>query len=300
MQRGDEKKAADEKSPGTRSRRASRRSAGSTVTRSRAARRGRSPACSASSARTAPPRRAACARCDRGSGGARSRSSARRRAARRAAGTTSPGRWRPAAGSRCPRSGAPSDAQRRQAPVARLDVGAHQAERLGDPVDRPAADRLVAVERPFAARLPASQPGSRRNRVPALPTSIAAAARCAAQPDAARSAASAPASPSTSAPTARDRGQVERGVGRVEVVADDGLALAHRADDRGAVGDRLVGRRRERPAQRPAGPEAGHAPPPTIAAAWPRLARRSRRPARPRPCPRPTPRSPRCACRAPG
>ena len=42
----------------------------------------------------------------------------------------------------------------RKAVVARLDARAHQAQRLGDPVHGPPADRLVAVERPDAARLP--------------------------------------------------------------------------------------------------------------------------------------------------
>ena len=52
----------------------------------------------------------------------------------------------------------PAHAQRR-APVTRLDVGAHQPQRLGDPVDGPAADRLVAVECPLALGLAGEQPG---------------------------------------------------------------------------------------------------------------------------------------------
>src|ERR687896_293203 len=44
--------------------------------------------------------------------------------------------------------------ERGQAGIARLDVGAHLAQRLRHPVHRPPPDRLVAVERPDASRLP--------------------------------------------------------------------------------------------------------------------------------------------------
>ena len=61
-----------------------------------------------------------------------------------------------------------------------------RAQRLGDPVDRPAADRLVAVEREARPCWKASQPGSSRISVPALPTSIGADRRAGvAQPAAA-------------------------------------------------------------------------------------------------------------------
>ena len=51
------------------------------------------------------------------------------------------------------------------------------AQRRRDAVDRAAADRLVAVERSTRRpRWPASQPGSSRISVPALPTSIAPSA----------------------------------------------------------------------------------------------------------------------------
>ena len=70
------------------------------------------------------------------------------------------------------------------------------------------------------------------------------------------------------------RGEGRAGVGRVEVVAHHGHAIAHRRDDRGPVGDRLVRRRGERPAQRPVGPEPGHAPPAsTTATTWPSSSR---------------------------
>ena len=53
-----------------------------------------------------------------------------------------------------------ADGQRRQAVVARRRPSAPiSAQRLDDPVDRPAADRLVAVERPLAARLPGEPAG---------------------------------------------------------------------------------------------------------------------------------------------
>ena len=62
----------------------------------------------------------------------------------------------------------PAHRERREAPVARLDPGTHGGQRLADPVHRPAADRLVAVERPGTARLPgepARQQAHQRARV---------------------------------------------------------------------------------------------------------------------------------------
>ena len=47
------------------------------------------------------------------------------------------------------------------------------------------------------------------------------------------------------------------GVGGVEIVGDGDRVVAHRAEQRGAVGDRLVRRRDERPAQRRARAEGG-------------------------------------------
>ena len=76
------------------------------------------------------------------------------------------------------------------------------AQRLGDPVDRPAADRRVAVERERGPPAPASQPGSRRISVPALPTSIGRRARAASRRPTPRMTSS-PARSSTSAPSAR-------------------------------------------------------------------------------------------------
>ena len=134
------------------------------------------------------------------------------------------------------------DGERREAALACLDPRAHLRQRLGDPVDRPAADRVIAVE--LEAR-PCWRPAS--------PAAAASACRRCRR----RSARRAP-SPSrsphpriTSSPSAArrsrraaDRGKRRVGVGRVEVVADAYWLGRHRADDRGAVGDRLVRGRR--------------------------------------------------------
>ena len=103
--------------------------------------------------------RRAAARCGRGSARARSRSS-------------SPSASSPASSTHdliCAEATGSSysiavqrragDRERGEAVLARLDPRAHRAQRRGDAVDRPAADRLVAVERPRAPRWPASQPG---------------------------------------------------------------------------------------------------------------------------------------------
>ena len=107
---------------------------------------------------------------------------------------------------------------------------------------------------------PASQPGSRRSRVPALPTSIVGRGGRRAGRRRARavagSIASAP-TPSTSAPSALHRVQGRARVGGVQVALDRRLPLPHRRDQRRPVGDRLVGRRPQGAAQRPGGIEAG-------------------------------------------
>ena len=67
-----------------------------------------------------------------------------------------------------PRSGMPCTRERREAAVVGVDPRAHLAQRRGDAVDGPAADRLVAVERPLAAGLarePAGREPHQRARV---------------------------------------------------------------------------------------------------------------------------------------
>ena len=59
-----------------------------------------------------------------------------------------------------PRSGIPWTVNGGEAALAGVDPRAHLAQRGGDAVDRAAADRLVAVERPLAAGL-ARQPAGR-------------------------------------------------------------------------------------------------------------------------------------------
>ena len=93
---------------------------------------------------------------------------------RRAARTTSPARSPPAARSRSRAGARPRPRSGGKRPSLALEL-ARPSARSGSAiaVDRAAADRLVAVERE-AARPPgpASQPGSSRISVPALPTSI--------------------------------------------------------------------------------------------------------------------------------
>ena len=98
---------------------------------------------------------------------------------------------------------------------------------------------------------PASQPGSSRSRVPALPTSIAAGGP--AQADAPRSADCGPGIALDPRPERRDRGQGRARVGGVEVALDPRLPLPHRRDQRRAVGDRLVRGRAQGAAQGPDG-----------------------------------------------
>ena len=97
-----------------------------------------------------------------------------------------------------------------------------------------------SVQRP--AGWPASQPGSSRSSVPALPTSIAAPGAAPRRPGAVDHQLAGPALLHARAERG-DGGERGARVGRVEVARDvDGLG-AHRPEQRGAVGDRLVRRR---------------------------------------------------------
>ena len=65
----------------------------------------------------------------------------------------------------------PADGEGREAALARLHARAHPLERLGDPVDGPAADRLVAVERPDARRAARrASPAAAASACPRCPT----------------------------------------------------------------------------------------------------------------------------------
>jgi hypothetical protein len=60
------------------------------------------------------------------------------------------------------------DLERRQAVLACAEAGAHLPQGHGDAIDRPAADRLIAVQRPIAPLLPgepARQQPQQRPRV---------------------------------------------------------------------------------------------------------------------------------------
>ena len=153
---------------------------------------------------------------------------------------------------------------------------------------------------------PASHPGRIRSRVPALRTSIDSAARVGAtQPGAHELEVGARAARLGAGQTCTQLGdRLERrgGVGGAQVAADLHAPVGHRADDRGAVRDRLVRRRRElalqrRDRDRSARRSCLRCPP-----ARPRS--RAPRPAPWRglrcPRPRPTARSRRTSCREPG
>ena len=136
------------------------------------------------------------------------------------------------------------DGERREAPVGGLDRARPSPQRLGDAVDRPAADRRVAVERAGAGRpgRPASRAAGasacrRCRRRSGRRRSRRRAGRC-------RASTTSSAPTSTSAPSALHGLQRRVRVGRVEVAADAHGLGRHRAEERRAVRDRLVRRRR--------------------------------------------------------
>ena len=95
-----------------------------------------------------------------------------------------------------------------EAAVVRVDPRAHLAQRRGDAVDGPAADRLVAVERPLAAGLarePAGREPHQRARVADVDVRLGGRA----QPGPADRQRARSAPSSTSAPSARTALSVE-------------------------------------------------------------------------------------------
>ena len=243
-------------------------------------------------------RAAASARCGRGCGSARRRSWRRRRRARRAARTTSPARWRRRARRRSTAGAAPrivSGAKRpsrasSSAPICRSGAAIRSTGRR-----RIDSSPSSVNERPCCA---ASQPGSSRSSVPALPTSIG-------WPGLARLAQAGAADHDVAAVLLDERAErahrVERRgrVGGVQVVRDPHRLRGHRAEQRGAMGDRLVGRRRDGPGEAPCGLEANvHARRIMLARRGSRGRPRAPAPARPAPRRRPTARPRPGCCRA--
>src|SRR2546423_1646908 len=159
------------------------------------------------------------------------------------------------------------DAQRRQAAVAAVDLSAHQGEGLGDAIHGPAANRLVAIERPRPGPL-AGEPPRKDPQQSAgvadvdlvvastpVPSWTAQADTGDAQVDRARLLASGPLHPGAELL----HGAIGRPrVPRVEVALDRRGPLPHRTDQRRAVADRLVGRGPQRAAQRPRRVEPRH------------------------------------------
>ena len=129
---------------------------------------------------------------------------------------------------RCRVSGGALDLERRQAVLAAAQLGAHRPQRLGDAVDRPAPDRVVAVEGPGAAGLP-RQPAGQQAQQGAGVADVdrRRARRRAGRRRGCRSIGSiaVASAPSTVGAERLDRGQGRAGVGGVEVALDRGLAL---------------------------------------------------------------------------
>ena len=147
-----------------------------------------------------------------------------------------------------PAEPAAGDGQRGEAALARVEPRAHLPQRLGDAVDGPAADRLVAVEHPDAlglAREPAGQQPQQRARV----ADVDRAGRLRGRPQ--------PRAADQQVVGARlddraerlHRAQRRARVLGVEVAGDLHRIGGHGGEQRGAVRDRLVGRRGERAAQ---------------------------------------------------
>ncbi len=203
------------------------------------------------------------------------------------------------------------DAKRRQATVAALHRGPHHPQRLGNPVDGTAPDRLVSIQDPSTgalARQPARQDAKQgagvlhpdRDR----PGAGGEALPRAAQPD--------PAHPQVAAAArvgrtdlfdlrAQRLNRVQGGsrVRRVEIALDRRRPLPHRPDQRRAMADRLVRRGPQGAAQRPGRGESRHRVTASRMRCGP-VPARSRPRARPRPARRPRARPRPCACPAPG
>jgi hypothetical protein len=148
------------------------------------------------------------------------------------------------------------DGERRKAPVTCLDVRAHQLQRAGDAVDRPAADRLVAVERPapaLLARQPAGEQAHQRAGVADVDRAVGPPRR----PQAGAADRQRTVAVALDQRAERLHGVQRRvGVGRVEVAGDRDRGVPHRAQQGGAMGDRLVAGHAQRAAQRPRRGEA--------------------------------------------
>ena len=145
--------------------------------------------------------------------------------------------------------------ERRVAILRGLDPGSHQRERRGHAVDRPAADRGVAVERPASALLPCEPPGQQPHQRAGVAD---VDRRCRG-----RRGAQAGAADHHRVRAALDEGaerlhgrQCRVRVRRVEVAGDAHRLVGHRRQQRRAVRERLVRRRGERPPQRPVRSEA--------------------------------------------
>ena len=141
-----------------------------------------------------------------------------------------------------------ADGERREALVGRVDLGAHRAQRRGDAVDGAPADRRVAVEHEAAAllaRQPAGEQAHERARVADVDRRDRLARLAqpgAADDDLVRAAVDEGAE-------RLDGGQRGVRVLGVEVAGDADRLGRHRAEQRGAMRDRLVRRRRDGAAQ---------------------------------------------------
>ena len=159
-----------------------------------------------------------------------------RRRGRRAGSPTSPGRWPPAGRSRCRVRSPPRTTSGGRLPPSRPSTrGAHQPQRPGHPVHRPAGDRLVAAEdgEPVEGRAQAGQQPDGGAGVADVDDVVGLVQRL--RPPVTRS-------PSTTAPRASTAAP-----GAADVVAGrqpphDRRPLGQRAQHQGPVGDGLVAR----------------------------------------------------------
>ena len=148
------------------------------------------------------------------------------------------------------------DDHRRQPSLAEVDARAHAPQRMRDAVDRPARGcsrrrRASSVPRGWPGK-PAGQDAQQGARVADVDRRPRPGRRRAGPRPPARGRVPAPRGWASHEPRAQRGDGLQRrgGVRRAQVAAHLHPAVGHRADDRGAVRDRLVGRRHELARQR--------------------------------------------------
>ncbi len=148
--------------------------------------------------------------------------------------------------------------QRGEPILARVEPRAHLPQRLGDAVDRAAADRLVAVEDPDALGLP-REPARQQPQQRAGVADVDRAGRLRGGPQPRAAEEDLLVADLDDRAERLHRAQRRQRVLGAQVARDLHGVGGHGGEQRGAVGDRLVGRRDERAAQAGGGGgEEGH------------------------------------------